>query len=199
MKSLLLFTTNPSSIPPLLSEAFELNKNRDQSIVLILEQGLLSGVGGVRVHRWFMSFARHAAAACLRRDPLLYEPDMDAAHWFTGMVDKVAASCGSDQQKMLVLPMDGEVRITDSMVSVDKWDRAGGAKELLQTETAQFIPLTMPPFTDKKYRGLYLLCDEDAYMKPHVLINDVASSLLGAQVNGGELRGTVIVAGVDGE
>ena len=194
-----------------------MNKNRDQSVVLILEQGLLSGVGGVRVHRWFMSFARPAIAACLaaasmdnrqvhdasseppERDRLLYEPDMDSAHWFTGMVDKVAASCGSDQQKMLVLFVDGEVRMIDSMVSVDKWDRAGGAKELLQTETAQFIPLTMPPFTDKKYRDLYLLCDEDAYMKPQVRINDVASRLLGAQVSGGVLRGTVIVAGADGE
>ena len=131
------------------------------------------------------------------RDMLLYEPDIDATRFMT-LMEEVAASCGSEQQKMLVLFVDGEVRITNSMVSEDKFNTPGGAAELLQTDdTTQYIPITKPPFEDKKFRNLWILCDENACMKRDSYINDVASRLLGDQVYGALLRGNVIVAGVE--
>ena len=114
------------------------------------------------------------------------------------MIEEVAASAKSLYPKMMVLTTDkfGQdlAYVKPNTATMDKWDAPGGMKEVLQAEYAQFIPFSMPPFTEDRFRPLCILCDEEACLKPHVRINAMASRLFGTQVIGGVLRGVVVVA-----
>ena len=96
----------------------------------------------------------------------------------------------SDATVMLVLPACGEMFTTPSTANAP-WEQAGGLYNIIQTDTIECTPLTAPPYAGL---GLYLFCDENAYLKVHPSVNEVASSLLGTQVNGGHFLGTVVVA-----
>ena len=97
---------------------------------------------------------------------------------------------------MLVFPANGDPAFTTPSTVNREWDGPGNLYSTVapHSKYVETIPLAMPPY---KGSGLWIFCDGGAGgagLPRGVPVNAEASLVLGGQVNGGQLRGTIVVA-----